>query len=737
MGSKILAGRYELLEKKGDGGMAVVYKAKDRLLNRFVAIKILKPEYIRDPKFIDSFRRESQNAAGLSHPNIVSVYDVGKEGNIYYIVMELLDGETLSDMIQREAPMDETKAASIASQIAAGLSAAHKNKIIHRDVKPHNILFAEDGTVKITDFGIAKAVNSSTIVNTTTTTVMGSVHYLSPEQARGGYLDEKSDIYSLGIVIYEMLTGKVPFDGENPVTVAMMHINDDVPAPSLENPKISPYMDQIVTTATKRSPGERFASADEMAEALNQTEQKIALDQKKKTQVFKPATFLSSTKLKNKEKNKEKNREKTKERTKERKKDKSKEKKNGKEKELQGTTENGFRDLDNTEENKLKRRRFRNPKDEEKKQEAVKKAAIKAEKRRYRRSVTLGVLLALICAIPLSLLIFNSCDGLGSESIQIPKLIGMTESEASETLSGVGLEYKLGTAVVSTEYDSGKVVSTDPKEGDTVRRGYKVTLILSRGAGQTNIEVPDLTGKSLEEAVKVLENNGLVKGKVTYEESDEAEDTVITQSPSEGEIVDGGTKISLMLSKGQSTKMLEVPDLSGMTEKEAEAALEGIGLRPGRVSERDADAPEGVVVEQSREAGSEVEESTRVNIVVSTGASLSEETGQDEDAEETQSESEQKGKNKTKGQSVEITKSSSKGVSCRVDYSEAPSDAFHLTVAYTDQTGYHTVINNELRNKSTGSQSFEVPGTGQGTVYVIMEKVRKEIPVDFDEGIAQ
>ena len=253
MGSKILAGRYELIEKIGDGGMAVVYKAKDRLLNRFVAIKILKPEFIKDPKFIDSFRRESQAAAGLSHPNIVSVFDVGKEGNIYYIVMEVLEGDTLSDIIRREGHLSEMRAIDIAKQIAQALSSAHKKNIIHRDVKPHNILMSEDGTAKIADFGIAKAVNSGTIVNNTST-VMGSVHYLSPEQARGGYVDARSDIYSLGIVLYEMLTGNVPFDGDNPVSVAMMHMNEAVPPPSRINPSVSPALDKVVLKATSAGP---------------------------------------------------------------------------------------------------------------------------------------------------------------------------------------------------------------------------------------------------------------------------------------------------------------------------------------------------------------------------------------------------------------------------------------------------------------------------------------------------
>ena len=226
MGSRLLSGRYELLEKIGDGGMAVVYKAKDKLLNRFIAVKILRPEFTKDAAFVENFKMESQAAAGLTHPNVVGVYDVGREGNINYIVMELIEGRTLNDIIRDEAPMDYRKVIDITKQVAAALKVAHKNKIIHRDVKPHNIMVTNEGVVKLADFGIAKAVNDATL--STGSKIIGSVHYFSPEQARGNYVDERSDIYSLGIVMYEMLTGQVPFDGDNPVTVALKHINEVV-----------------------------------------------------------------------------------------------------------------------------------------------------------------------------------------------------------------------------------------------------------------------------------------------------------------------------------------------------------------------------------------------------------------------------------------------------------------------------------------------------------------------------
>lgn len=272
MSSKVIAGRYELLQKIGDGGMAVVYKSRDRLLNRYIAVKILKPEYSNDAKFIENFRKESHAAASLSHPNIVNIYDVGKEGNINYIVMELVDGKPLSQIIQEDAPMDYRRVIEITKQVAAGLGAAHKHGIVHRDVKPHNILISSDGIAKIADFGIAKAVSTTTIVDGTNQQVMGSVHYFSPEQARGAYVDARSDIYSLGIVMYEMLTGEVPFDADNPVSVALMHINNEITPPSQLVPNIPPQLEKIVMKATDKYQNNRFSTAEEMIDALNNIE---------------------------------------------------------------------------------------------------------------------------------------------------------------------------------------------------------------------------------------------------------------------------------------------------------------------------------------------------------------------------------------------------------------------------------------------------------------------------------
>ena len=271
MSTRLLAGRYELIEKIGEGGMAIVYKARCRLLNRYVAIKILRPEFTKDEQFIENFKRESQAAAALTHPNIVSVYDVGKEGNIHFIVMELVEGKTLSQYIEEKGRLDYKEAISITRQVASALSLAHKNQIVHRDIKPHNILITNTGVAKLADFGIAKAVSASTIIGGNHK-VMGSVHYFSPEQARGAYVDERSDIYSLGIVLYEMLTGKVPFDGDNPITIALMHINEPMPSVTAQVPGIPPQLEKIIMKATEKYQSNRYRTADEMIEDLDNIE---------------------------------------------------------------------------------------------------------------------------------------------------------------------------------------------------------------------------------------------------------------------------------------------------------------------------------------------------------------------------------------------------------------------------------------------------------------------------------
>ncbi|HRU41954.1 MAG TPA: Stk1 family PASTA domain-containing Ser/Thr kinase, partial [Candidatus Diapherotrites archaeon] len=266
---RVLGDRYEVLEKIGGGGMALVYKAKCRLLNRFVAIKVLRPEFTEDEEFVKKFRREAQSAASLSHPNIVGIYDVGTENNSYYIVMEYVKGQTLKELIKSKGTLGVEYSTNIAIQICYALDQAHKNNIVHRDIKSHNILIREDNSVKVTDFGIARAVSSSTITNTGN--VIGSVHYFSPEQARGGYVDEKSDIYSLGVVMYEMLTGRLPFEGDSPIAVALKHIQEEPEPPSRINSKIPKAIEAIIMKCMEKEVSKRYNSASEIINDLRQS----------------------------------------------------------------------------------------------------------------------------------------------------------------------------------------------------------------------------------------------------------------------------------------------------------------------------------------------------------------------------------------------------------------------------------------------------------------------------------
>lgn len=700
MASKILAGRYELLEKRGDGGMAVVYKAKDRLLNRFVAIKILKPEFIRDPKFVDSFRRESQAAAGLSHPNVVPVFDVGKEGNIYYIVMEMMEGDTLSDVIRREAPLSEKRVIEITRQIAAGLSAAHKKNIIHRDVKPHNVIFSDDGVAKITDFGIAKAVNNGTIVNTNTT-VLGSVHYLSPEQARGGFVDAKSDIYSLGIVMYEMLTGKVPFDGENAVSVAMMHINGKVPAPSLENPAVSPLMDTVVLKATARQPGDRFASADELIMALNDAEEGITMSAagSRPTVMYGVNDFYAVENHRNDDDDVEVSsfEDLTEDH----------ETPRSSMRQTSGRTQrneySGYNDHDDYDDGSayddVKPKRKKSASSGRQKASAVSAA----DRKKHKRSQILGIVLALICAIPLSMLLLNVVGGSGSgKTVEVPDVLGMTEKQAADELDKYGLKYKLGISAISDEYDEGEVVSTDPDVGTSVKKGFTVTLVLSRGSDSDTVKTPTFVGKKLKDAESLLESYDLKKGDISYESSDMPEGYIISQDPEPGTEIKSGEKVSFVVSQGEEEDEsgIEVPNLKGKTESEAKKLLESVGLKLGKVATEHSDTEEGLIISQTKSAGSDAESGDSVGITVSSGP-----------------------------------EKKSVSIPMKVDYSEAQNEVFTLTVTVTDSNGLHYIVNNQSRIKSDGGETVTLTGTGRGTVRVIMDnEIVYEGTADFDTG---
>ena len=479
MSNKVLAGRYELFERIGEGGMSVVYKAKDKLLNRFVAIKILKPEFINDHKFIDSFRRESQAAASLSHPNIVNIYDVGREGNIHYIVMELIEGRTLSEYIKAQGPMSYPKVIALSKQIAAALAFAHKNHIIHRDVKPHNVMITPNGTAKITDFGIAKAVNAATIVDNTEG-IIGSVHYFSPEQARGGYVDEKSDIYSLGIVMYEMITGRVPFDGDNPVNIALMHINGEMVPPSKLVDGVPPALEHIILKCTDKYPVNRFASAEELIEALNNLE-------------F-VGSVVGNSVLMGGAAGQQNNA--------------------GNRGPIAETDYDDGEDDDQTDHKKNK--------DKTKK----KKTDDAARKKK------MIIIAAVAAAVLLGIIICFAAGVFGGKEIEAPNFKNMTLEQAQEAAADLDIKVKKGDEVVSEDVEKGLIVSQDPPKGTKIKTGSTIRVNISKGLGDG--EVPDLIGKSQDELSSYLSAAGFALGSVDSAASDEPEGTVISQDPSAG-----------------------------------------------------------------------------------------------------------------------------------------------------------------------------------------------------------
>lgn len=567
MSNKVLAGRYELFERIGEGGMSVVYKAKDKLLNRFVAIKILKPEFINDHKFIDSFRRESQAAASLSHPNIVNIYDVGREGNIHYIVMELIEGRTLSEYIKAQGPMSYPKVIALSKQIAAALAFAHKNHIIHRDVKPHNVMITPNGTAKITDFGIAKAVNAATIVDNTEG-IIGSVHYFSPEQARGGYVDEKSDIYSLGIVMYEMITGRVPFDGDNPVNIALMHINGEMVPPSKLVDGVPPALEHIILKCTDKYPVNRFASAEELIEALNNLE-------------FVGSVVGNSVLM------------------------------GGNASQQAGAGNRGpiaetdYDDGEEDEEQGSKKKKKNKDKNSKKSSESARKKKM------------IIIIAAVAAALILGLIICFAAGVFGGKEIEAPSFKNMTLEQAQEAAKELDIKVKKGDEVVSEDVDKGLIVSQDPPKGTKIKTGSTITVNISKGLGDG--EVPNLIGKSQDELASYLDAAGFSLGSVTSQASEESEGTVIGQDPVAGTKAEKGTAINVVVSDGSKAKA-SVPYLIGKTIGDAEAALSAAGLTRGNVSyDYSSTYAEGEVMWQQYDPGTPLDRGNSVKIRVSKG----------------------------------------------------------------------------------------------------------------------
>ena len=565
---RVLSGRYELEEKIGSGGMAEVYKAHDRLLARPVAIKILHAAYRSDVEFIERFHREAKSAARLSHPNIVSIYDVGVAGDDHYIVMEYVQSSTLKKKIQDEGPLDLLTATRIAKDIANGLTHAHANNIVHCDIKPHNILMTPDGRAKITDFGIARAVTESTL--TYGGSVIGSVHYFSPEQARGGAITPKSDVYSLGIVLYEMLTNRLPFTGDNPVSIAMKHVEEEPISPSRYRPQIPPMLEAIVCRAMSKSPEIR-PSSFEIVQELSNVESALSVTIKTDPDATKvlPRTDIPPRRI------------------------------------IRQGLGTGTPQVQV--------------------EEPPKEVVVKDQKPFYKSKVFMMMML-FVLIIGFGVGIFAAFGKVlgNEETVTVPEVKGKQLALARQILEDNRLRVNIAETY-DANVPAGQVVSQDPEVGKTVKSDRLVTIYVSKGG--ESIDMPDLAGLAKSAAIERLQKLGLNLGSVYEKDSSSEPGTVLSHDPTTGTKIIRGQVIDLVVSRGEPVepkveevhvthKVTRVPDVENASLSVAEDGIEGRGLKIGSISYQDSSQAEGTVISQYPSPDSEVDLGSSVDLVI-------------------------------------------------------------------------------------------------------------------------
>ena len=607
----LIADRYEILEKVGNGGMADVYKAKDHTLNRYVAVKVLKQEFSENANFVSKFRVEAQAAAGLMHPNIVNVYDVGEEKGIYYIVMELVDGITLKNYIEKRGRLGYKEAVTIAIQVSMGIDAAHRNHIIHRDIKPQNIIISKEGKVKVTDFGIAKAATSDTI----TTNVMGSVHYTSPEQARGGFSDEKSDVYSLGVTLFEMLTGEVPFDGETTVAIAIKHIQKEMPSPREINPDIPYSVEQIVLKCCEKSPDRRYQN---MRELLADLKRAIGDPDGDFVNRYDPnkkdvTKILSEDEIKQIKKSvKEKAGEEA-------------EKYDAEEDQEQGSgngsneskrRRKGVRIVDEPEDDEYDSEYDENFDDEEEEERENSMDRI-ARILIILAVVIIGAIMAMIVGSRMGFLPGGrtpSDSGMSAEEemVTMPAVVGLDVAAARNALVRQGLIPEL-IYEESDKFTVGVVMRSSVEEGTEIPVGTTVVLTV---CGNSGTKIPSVVGLEKDEAVDLLTEAGF-NVNITESSSEDVEEGIVISQDPEGNVqAEEGSYVTIEVSAGPDlTGKTEMPKILGMTEQEARNTLNAFGLRAGNVRTIIDSNPDnrGLVIAQDVEPGTMIDEGTAVN----------------------------------------------------------------------------------------------------------------------------
>ena len=572
--SVVLQGRYEIIEKIGSGGMSNVFRAKDLKLGRMVAIKVLKDEFCTDLNFVEKFKREAQAAASLLGENIVNIYDVVDEGRYHFIVMELVDGITLKEYIRIKGKLDITEGVSIAIQVARALKTAHAQHIVHRDIKPQNILITDDSKVKVADFGIARAVSEQTV----NANAIGSVHYISPEQARGGRCDARSDIYSLGITMYEMFTGRVPFTGESTVAVALAHLEQAMTPPSVYNNKISPNLERIILKCTKKDPANRYQNITELLDDL----ENVLLNPDT------PYEISGSTKIIKAE---------------------------------DTAMLSQVEPIDDMSDDEYER----GDKEEEDDDDDYDEEDEKMDKI---MSVA-GVVIAVIIVV---LLVFfvgrftgvfggkgsdTSQSKLDSTQTKMPDVVGLSEKMADKKLSDNNLQMQVKSSEYSDTVEKGNVISQEPKADEVVSKYSKVSVVISLGSDAFDISKLNLVGKTKESAESLLKENGF-----STDTKEEPSDTVpkgsvISYTPTKPK---NGERVTLTVSSGKKVTKVVVPNITGMSESEAKTLLETNGLMLGNKAEQhSATVAKGIIIGQSTAAGSSVDSGSSVDYAVSNG----------------------------------------------------------------------------------------------------------------------
>lgn len=583
---KVLASRYEILEKIGEGGMAIVYKARCKLLNRFVAVKVLKAEYASDELFVRRFKAEAQSAAALTHPNIVSVYDVGQEddGKINYIVMELLETKTLKDYINENGSLSNEMTLKIAAQITSALEAAHRAHIIHRDIKPHNIVLNQNMVAKVTDFGIAKITNTTSATITSFGSTVGSVHYFSPEHAKGGYVDEKSDIYSLGIVMYEMATGVVPFDGDSPVSVALKQIQEDAKAPIEVNPKVSVSLNQIILKAMEKSTATRYQTATEVLQDIS-----IALSTPNMP-ILRPESFVEA----------------------------------GATQVIPTISEESIAEVPNIRTRQSRKAgvpvKEKNKYDEDNTIDDVKDDIKPNSKKRKKKKIIIIICIIiaiiLVCAGIIGIKIKSDIEAqkLINQEIQIPDVVGKKFDEVVEEYKAKNIEIIQDKLEYNKDVEEGHIISQTP-EKDTMTKDKKIYVVVSKG--QKMVEMTDVTGKDIKVARYELEDTLGFTVKIE-EVIDEkvAEGIVKSQSAKKGESVPYGSEITLTVSKGDGKISVIMPSVLGKTETEAKAKLEELKLSVNVKYSEDKAKTNGVVLSQNYPENQSLKEGDLVEITI-------------------------------------------------------------------------------------------------------------------------